>query len=424
MLSRKFLPTTLALALAVSMSSLAAAPAEILLSHQLDEERAERVEKVVERFNGSQKEYEVKLVRRVQGEPAKDLNLVTREEQGHFVAAKATFKPIQQIMTEAGVPFDGSKIAPELRVGLADAKGNLVALPIGLSTPILFINKSAFRKAGLDPEKPPRTWAETQQAADKLFDSGSKCPYTTSWPAWVHIDNLSAWNGVEVADAKGRLVFNGLPQVKHTALLTTWAKARFFIYFGRRDEADKRFEAGECGMLTSSSALFGALHESRRVDTGVSPLPYHDDVQGAPQQTLAGGASLWAAAGRKPAEYKGIAQFVRFLMEPDLQVQLTAASGFLPMTAAARAAAGSKLLQADVAGLNIAYRQLQGPAALRTIRVSEIEKVRLIVEEELEAAWSGKTPAKEALDIAVQRGNLVMQAAPAAAAKAPASKKK
>ncbi|EXI75606.1 MAG TPA: extracellular solute-binding protein [Candidatus Accumulibacter phosphatis] len=423
MLLRKFLPTTLALALAVSMSSLAAAPAEILLSHQLDEERAERVEKVVERFNGSQKEYEVKLVRRVQGEPAKDLNLVTREEQGHFVAAKATFKPIQQIMTEAGVPFDGSKIAPELRVGLADAKGNLVALPIGLSTPILFINKSAFRKAGLDPEKPPRTWAETQQAADKLFDSGSTCPYTTSWPAWVHIDNLSAWNGVEVADAKGRLVFNGLPQVKHTALLTTWAKARFFIYFGRRDEADRRFAEGECGMLTSSSSLFGALHESRRADTGVSPLPYHDDVQGAPQQTLAGGSSLWAAAGRKPAEYKGIAQFVRFLMEPDLQVQLTAASGFLPMTAAARAAAGSKLLQADVAGLNIAYRQLQGPAALRTIRVSEIEKVRIIVEEELEAAWSGKTPAKEALDIAVQRGNLVMHAAPAAA-KAPASKKK
>ncbi|MCM8610765.1 extracellular solute-binding protein [Accumulibacter sp.] len=424
MLLRKFLPTALALALAASMPGLtAAAPAEILLSHQLDEERAERVEKVIERFNGSQKDYQVKLVRRVQGEPATDLNLATREEQGHYVAAKAAFKPIQQIMSEAGIPFDGSSIAPELRVGLTDARGNLAALPLALATPILFINKGAFRKAGLDPEKPPRTWAEVQKAADKLFDAGSKCPYTTSWPAWVHIDNLSAWNGVEVADAKGTLIFNGLPQVKHTALLTTWAKARFFIYFGRRDEADRRFAEGECGMLTSSSSLFGALHESRRVDTGVSPLPYHDDIQGAPQQTLAGGASLWAAGGRKPADYKGIAQFVRFLMEPSLQVEFTAASGFLPMTAAARAAAGSKLLQADVAGLNIAYRQLQGPAALRTIRVSEIEKVRIIVEEELEAAWSGKTPAKEALDIAVQRGNLVMHKVPAAEGKAPARKK-
>jgi sn-glycerol 3-phosphate transport system substrate-binding protein len=166
----------------------------------------------------------------------------------------------------------------------------------------------------------------------------------------VHIDNLSSWNGAEVADAKGKLNFNGLVQVKHTAMMTTWAKARFFTYFGRRDEADNRFAAGDCGMLTSSSSLFGALQESRKVATGVSSLPYHDDVQGAPQQTLAGGATrCGSGAGQKPAEYKGAASFVSFLLNPELQVEFSAVEGFLPMTAAARAAAGSKLLKADVA---------------------------------------------------------------------------
>jgi sn-glycerol 3-phosphate transport system substrate-binding protein len=402
----------------------AAAPTEIDLSHSLDEMRAERLEKLVERFNSRQKDYQVKVVRRIQGDPPKDLNLVTREEQASFVAAKAGFKPVSQVMKEANQPFDGSKLAPELRVGLSDARGDLVALPIGLSTPVLFINKDAFRKAGLDPENPPKTWAEVQKAADKLFDAGSKCPYTTSWPSWVHIDNLSSWNAGEVADAKGNLNFNGLVQVKHTAMLTSWAKARFFIYFGRRDEADNRFVAGECGMLTSSSSLFGALHENKKLEAGVSALPYHDDVQGAPQQTLAGGYSLWVAAGQKPADYKGIAQFVNFLMEPEMQVEMSAAEGYLPMTAAARAAANSKLLKADAAGLKVAYTQLQGPAALRSVRVSEIEKVRLITDEELEAAWSGKTPAKQALDNAVQRGNLVMGGSkPAAPAKAAPQKK-
>jgi sn-glycerol 3-phosphate transport system substrate-binding protein len=420
----KILPATLALALAACLPAAAlAAPTQIDLSHQLDEERAERLEKLVERFNSGQKDYQVRLVRRVQGEAPKDLNLVTREEQARFVAAKAGFRPLHQVMKEANLPFDGGKLAPELRVGLGDAQGNLFALPIGLSTPVLFINKAAFRKAGLDPDKPPKTWAEVQKAADKLFDAGSTCPYTTSWPAWVHIDNLSSWNGVEVADAKGHLNFNGLVQIKHTAMLTTWAKARFFIYFGRRDEADNRFAAGECGMLTSSSSLYGALNATRKVEAGVSTLPYHDDVPGTPQQTLAGGYSLWVGAGQKPAEYKGVAQFVSFLMEPDLQVELSAAAGFLPMTPAARAAAGSKLLQADVVGLNVAYGQLKGPGALRALRVSEIEKVRIIAEEELEAAWSGKTPPKQALDIAVQRGNLVMSGAPASQAKAPARKK-
>ncbi|WP_300319503.1 extracellular solute-binding protein [Accumulibacter sp.] len=406
------LSSAVAFALAAPFAlALAAAPIEIDLSHRLDEERGERLEKVVERFNSRQKDYQLKVVRRVDGDAPKHLNLVTREEQAQFMAAKEEFKPLYQVMQQAKEPFDGRKLSPELRVGLGDRKGNLFALPVALSTPVLYINKAAFRKAGLDPEKPPKTWAEAQKAADKLFDSGSTCPYTTSWPAWVHIDNLSAWNGAEVATAKGKLDFNGLVQVKHTAMLTTWSKAKFFTYFGRRDEADRRFAAGECGMLTSASSLFSTLSEGRKVETGVSALPYHDDVQGTPQQTLADGASLWVGAGKKAAEYKGVARFVSFLLEPDLQVEFTAVGGFLPLTPVARAAADSQLLRADVAGLDVAYLQLQGKGALRELRVSQIEPVRVIVEEELEAAWAGTKPAKEALDNAVERGNVVLPAA-------------
>ncbi|WP_353849856.1 extracellular solute-binding protein [Accumulibacter sp.] len=132
---------------------------------------------------------------------------MTREEQARFVAAKANFKPLHQVMKEANVPPRRRKTRARTARRPQRCPGNLFALPIALSTPVLFINKTAFRKAGLDPEKPPKTWAETQQAADKLFDAGSTCPYTTSWPAWVHIDNLSSWNGVEVADAKRQTQF-------------------------------------------------------------------------------------------------------------------------------------------------------------------------------------------------------------------------
>ncbi|HRE87469.1 extracellular solute-binding protein, partial [Accumulibacter sp.] len=408
----KLLPSAVAIVLAAPLAfPVFAAPVQIDLSHRLDEERGERLEKFVARFNERQKDYQLNVVRRVDGDAPKHLNLVTREEQAQFQTRKEDFKPLYLVMKQAKQPFDGRKLSPELRVGLDDAKGNLFALPLALSTPVLYINKEAFRKAGLDPENPPKTWAAAQKAADKLFDSGSACPYTTSWPAWVHIDNLSAWNGSEVSDAKGRLDFNGLVQVKHTAMLTTWSKAKFFTYFGRRDEADRRFADGECGMLTSTSSLYGTLRAGRKVETGVSALPYHDDVQGTPQQTLADGASLWVGGGKKADEYKGVALFVNFLLEPDLQVELTALEGFLPMTSVARAAANSQLLRADVASLDVAYLQLQGKGALRQLRVSQIEPVRIIVEEELEAAWAGRKPAKEALDNAVERGNQVLPAA-------------
>ena len=400
------------------------APVKIELSHQLDEERVERIEPLIEQFNNQQKDVQVTLVRRAEGAAPKALNLVTREEYSRFVANKVQFKPLHEVMREAKQSLDAGKLSPELTAGLTDGKGRLFALPVAFSTPVLYVNRDAFRKAGLNPDTPPKTWAETQEVAGKLVDAGSKCPFTTSWPALVHIDNLSAWNGGEVADAKGRLDFNGLLQIKHVAMLATWHKSKYFMYFGRRDEADRRFASGECAMLTSSSAILSMLGQNKSLDFGVSTLPYHDDVHGAPQKTLADGASLWVASGLKPAETKGVASFVNFVLGPEVQINMTLAGGYLPMTPVARAAAGSKLLKGDLAVQQVAYAELQGKPVIPTVRVSQVEPVRVIVEEELETVWANKKPAKEALDDAVARGNSVLRLASAAPVAGEASAKK
>ena len=386
----------------------AVTPVQLELSHRLDDVRAERLLPLIDSFNKENKDVQVTLVRRADGDEPKQLNLVTREEYSRFVAKKSKFKPLHEVMREAKEKFDASKLSPELRDGLTDAKGQLFALPVAFSTPVLYVNKALFRKAGLDPENPPKTWFEAQEAAGKLADAGSDCPFTTSWPVQVFIDNVSAWNGAEVNDAKGKLAFNGLAQVKHIAMMATWYKSKYFSYFGPKDEADNRFAKGECGMLTSSSSLFASFNENKSLEVGVAPLPYHDDVYGAPKNTLADGSSLWLASGMKPAEIKGAAKFVNYVLGPEVQIGLTLAGGYLPMTPVARAAASTKLLGADLGGLKIAYAQLQGKGVSPKVRVAQIEQVRQIVEEELETVWADKKPAKEALDSAVERGNAVM----------------
>jgi sn-glycerol 3-phosphate transport system substrate-binding protein len=352
----------------------------------------------------------VKLVRRADGDAPKQLNLVSNEEYARFLANKASFKPLHQVMREAKVPFDSAKFSPELRNDPVNAKGQWFALPVAFSTPVLYINREAFRKAGLDPESPPRTWAETQNAAGRLIAAGSECPYTTSWPVWILIDNISAWNDAPVSDAKGRLTFNGLLQIKHVAMMASWHKARYFTYFGRRNEADQRFIDGECGMLTSSSSLFATLPEEGKSNVGVSPLPYHDDVRGTPRNTLADGVSLWVAAKLKPAENRGAARFIGYVLGPEVQIELTLTGGFLPMTGVARTVASSKLMKPDLDGLQAAYEGLKGKPVVPVVRVSQIEPVRRIVEDELELVWANRKPAKEALDHAVDRGNAALQA--------------
>lgn len=403
------------LAGALAATQVAAAPApaasgvaRIELSHQLDEERASRLEPLIEAFNSQNKDVQVSLVRRVEGEAPKQLNLVNREDHARLVASKVRFRPIHEIMRETKQPIDASRLSPELREGMLDAKGQVAGLPVAFATPVLYINREAFRKAGLNPDAPPKSWAEVQDTAGKLFVAGSVCPFTTSWPAWVHVDNMSAWNGADVADSKGQLAINGLVQIKHVAMLATWHKAKYFSYFGRRDEADRRFASGECAMLTSSSWLYSSLNEQKSVDFGVAQLPYHDDVYGAPKNTLADGLSLWAGHGMKRDETRAVARFVNYILGPEVQLQMTVAGGFLPMTSVARAAAGSKLLKGEVAALQVSYGQLQGRAMTPALRVSQTDRVRLIVEEELEAVWENRKPAKEALDHAVRRGNAVM----------------
>ena len=72
------------------------------------------------------------------------------------------------------------------------------------------------------------------------------------------------------------------------------------------------------------------------------------------------------------------------------------------MTPVARAVANSKLLAGDLAGMNVAYAQVK-EGATHPVRVSQIEPVRIIVDEELEAVWAGKKTAGGALDTAATR---------------------
>lgn len=394
----------------------APSPVKLEFSHRLDEVQAEHLEKLIGIFNDKNKDVQVVLERRIEGEQPKHLNLVTTEEYENFVSRKAKFKPLNELMREAKSSLDANKFSIDLR---GNGKEQILALPIAFSTPVLYYNRAAFRNAGIDPDSPPRTWIEAQKAAGKLADAGSVCPFTVSWPARVMVDNLSAWNGTPVEKGKNNLAFNGLVQVKHVAMMATWHKSRYFIYLGRRDEGDFRFDSGECAMLVSSSSLYATLRGNKNLDFGVSTLPYHDDEYGTPQNTLADGASLWVVAGLKPAETKAVSKFINFILDPETQIRLTVIGGYLPMTPVARAAASSKLLKEDLAGVNVAYQQLQGRSQIPSMRVAQMEPVRAIVEEELEAVWTNRKPAKQALDDAVERGNAALQPK-----SAPAKKKK
>ena len=425
-MSSFFRPVVAAIAVALAFPALAAKPApkpevsvtkkadkaELELAHNFSAGGAERLQAVIDRFNSDSKDGKVALVRLEKGAKPAVLNLVRRQEIGDVMRQPIKVLPIYQLMAQAKEPFNVSELSNDLKAGVLDDKGRLVGLPVAYSTPVLFYNKNAFRKAKLDADKPPQTWFEMQGMLDKLQDAGYACPYTSSWPTWVHVDNVSAVSGVPAVSDKGQLTFNGLPQVKHIAMMATWQKANYYRSFGRKSEANAKFANGECAMITTDSWEHTEFREAPGVELGVAALPYHDDVYGGRQNTLADGASLWAGAGYSAAEYKVAAKFISFLLKPEMQVELVRVYGQLPLTVAARAAAKSKILRDRDQTLDVAYASIRGSGGKPKLRVANMDRVRIIVDEELEAVWADKKPAKAALDTAVSRGNAVIAANP------------
>ena len=134
---------------------------------------------------------------------------------------------------------------------------------------VLYYNKDAFKKAGLDPEQPPKTWQDLADYSAKPKASGMKCGYASGWQGWIQLENFSAWNGLPFASKNNGfdgtdavLEFNKPEQVKHIAMLEEMNKKGDFSYVGRKDESTEKFYNGDCAMTTASS---GSLCQHSRV---------------------------------------------------------------------------------------------------------------------------------------------------------------
>ena len=388
----------------------AAAQQQIELFHRLPDTKAAALKDLVERFNAQSKDVQVVLSAADWRTAAPHMLILEGDDEDAFVAGKPRFKPLYALMKESGAALQTLRPPAMMTRTPVDAKGQLLALPVGLSTPVLFLNRDALRRAGMNPDTTRvSTWFELQETLGRLADTGHTCPYTVSEPGRVMVENLSAWHNEPVARQQGKATvpsFNGMFQVKHVAMMASWTRARYLHVFNQQSEAEQRFASGECAVIAAPSASWTDYRRAGKVDVAVSKLPYYDDFPGAPQNTIADGPALWASAGKKPAEYKAVARFVSFWLQPDNQVAWQRETGYLPLNRAGLLASRSELLGNDLENIQVAVDQLGGkPATPQSSAqpVVEREKVRRILDEELAGVWADQKAAKEALDNAVTR---------------------
>ena len=412
----------------LGLATQASAVTEIQWWHSMTGALNDRVNEIAQKFNASQSDYKVTAVFKGQydesmaaaiaayrsGNPPQIVQ-VFEVGTATMMAAKGAIKPVYQLMAESGEKFDPKAFLPAVSGYYSDTQGHLLSMPFNSSTQVMYINKDAFKKAGLDPNNPPKTWPEVGVAAEKLKAAGMSCGFTTGWQSWVQLESFSAWHNIPFGTKENgfggldtRLTFNGPVQVRHIQNLGDWSKKGTFTYAGRKDEPLAKFTSGDCGIITTSSGSYGNIKANAKFDWGVALLPYYADVKGAPQNTIIGGATLWVLTQKNPDVYKGIAKFFTFLSSPEIQSDGHQKTGYVPITLAAYELTKSQGFYEKNPGTDIAIKELTNKpptANSKGVRFGNFVQIRNIIDEELETVWSGKKTAKQALDDAVKRSD-------------------
>ena len=423
-------------ALAVSstlLSPIAAyAETEVHFWHAFTGRLGELVAAQVEDFNTSQDKYTV--VQSHKGNYSETLNagiaafrageqpqilMVFEVGTATMMAAKGATRPVYEVMAASGAEFDQDAYIGAVKGYYTSTDGDMLSLPFNASTPVLWVNRDAFKAAGVDPDTDLSTWQNVDKTLTALKAGGSDCPLVTAWQSWIHLENFSAYHDVPFASKDNgfsgldtELQVNGDAQIAHLTAMGQWAKDGKFIYTGRRNEGGANFRAGECALFTESSAGYAGIKSEAKFAFDVRPLPYWEGVGNAPQNTIIGGASLWVMEGHEEEEYKGAGEFLSYLSSSDVQAKWHQDTGYLPITAEASATTKASGFYEENVGTEVAVIQMTAKAPTANsngLRLGSFDQIRGIIDEELEAIWSGDKSAKDAMDSVVTRGNPLLR---------------
>ncbi|NRB02064.1 MAG: sn-glycerol-3-phosphate ABC transporter substrate-binding protein UgpB [Rhodobacteraceae bacterium] len=410
----------------------AAAQTEVHFWHAFTGRLGELVAAQVDEFNASQSDY--KVVQSHKGNYSETLNAgiaaFRANEQPHILmvfevgtatmmAAGGAVRPVYEVMAASGATFEPDAYIGSVKGYYTSTDGDMLSLPFNSSTPVLWVNRDAFDAAGVDPDMDLSTWENVGGALDALKAGGEDCPLVTAWQSWIHLENFSAYHDVPFASKDNgfsgldtELMLNGPAQIAHLSAMQDWAEDGKFIYTGRRNEGGANFRSGECALFTESSAGYAGIKAEAEFDFEVRPLPYWKAVADEPQNTIIGGASLWVMAGHDDAEYKGVGEFLAFLSKADVQASWHQNTGYLPITLEAGELTKSQGFYDENPGTDIAVVQMtakQPTANSKGLRLGSFDQIRGIIDEELEAIWSGDKTAQEAMDSAKERGDALLR---------------
>ncbi|MFB5082977.1 ABC transporter substrate-binding protein [Symbiobacterium thermophilum] len=388
--------------------------------HAMGGVAGEAVQRLVDQFNSSQDKVEVEAVyqgtyddalQKLRAAGSDGPTIMQVYEIGsRFMIDSGMITPMQNFVDADGFSIDDFE--PNI-LGYYTFDGRLYSMPFNTSTPIVYYNKDAFREAGLDPERPPRTFEEFKEYARKLtVTQGGETRYGASIAlyGWFFEQFLAVQGAHYVDNDNGRsaratkAIINSPEGERFVTWLKEMVDEGVAINLGRRTaDTQAAFSSGQVAMTLDSTAALGNILNGvgDKFEIGTAFLPRPEGA--AEGGVIIGGASLWITNTKPLKEQWAAWEFVKWLTTPEVQAEWSIATGYFPVRKAAYDQQILKDWHAQRPQFTTAIEQLRA-SPLNTVTqgavIGTFPQARQIVEAAMESVVLGQATPAEALNAA------------------------
>lgn len=284
--------------------------------------------------------------------------------------------------------------------------GRLMSLPFNKSVPVLYYNKDLFRRAGLDPERPPQTWEEFSRACRLLTRdlNGDGKPDQWGFKFTDHatyFECLLVQNGGKIYDPANQSVLFASPEGEEALqylvdLVRKYRIADFYLS-GYQHQVD--FAAGETAMIVASCVSRTFMQKQLKFDWGIAPLPAKKQ-----RGSLVYGTNIVIFSRSSRRRQEAAWKFIKWFTNPENSARWALRTGYAPVR---RSSLDLEIMREEfrkrpdslvpVEELDWAFFE---PRMARWLQIREY------LNDAVKASLLGKSTPREALAKAVRQGEL------------------
>ena len=277
--------------------------------------------------------------------------------------------------------------------------GHTWGVPFQRSTVVLYWNKTAFRDAGLDPDRPPATWQEHADFAVKLTRRTGDT--VSQWGVQIPSAGFAYWLFQALTTEAGGTLANAEGTATDYASAASIEALRYWIDLSTKYHAHppgvvewgttpNDFLQQKVAMIWTTTGNLSNIRSNAKFPFGVAMLPA-DKQRGSP---TGGGNFYLFKAANEPQREAGL-RFVRWISSPERAAQWGIATGYVATRPDAWETSAMKQHLAGFPPAAVARDQL--PYAVPELSTHDNQRVTQTLNNGLQAALTGRTAPEAAL---------------------------